>query len=241
MTYNKNQPESIQKMFSAIANEYDRANNILSLQLLKIWNRNLIKHTLAPTQAHSYLDLCCGTGEIAFSHLRKTEFPSDAYLLDFCKDMLAVAQQKANRKPLPTKHTLHYLQADAQAIPLENSSIDFATMAYGIRNIKDPSKCVRDVLRVLKPGGTFGILELTRPSNPLLRVGHKLYLKTVLPSLGWLITSNQDAYKYLCNSINQFIEPSELETILMDSGFTHVSRIPLTFGLATILIAKKSL
>lgn len=236
--YNKNNPETIQAMFGSIANGYDRANAILSLQMHKHWNRELVRLT-TPNDPVTLLDLCCGTGDIAFSYLNHIPVGKQALMLDFCEEMLQCAKIKADKLGLQ-RHQISYLKADAQEIPLASSTVPCATMAYGIRNIQDPLKCLKEVHRVLKPGGLFGILELTRPSNPILKFGHLVYLKTVLPVIGKLVTDNQEAYQYLCRSINHFIPATTLEKMMQEAGFEKVSQKKLTGGIATIVIGTKS-
>lgn len=236
-TYNKNDSESFKKMFSSIAKQYDRNNAILSLQMHKYWNRCLIETTLKKNAPQSYLDLCCGTGEIALNYLKYCSSPVNTYLLDFCPEMLSLARERAEKLTHP--HQISYIHADAQDIPLEKETIDGVTMAYGIRNIPHPNKCFSEVYRVLKSGGKIGILELTSPRHPILKMGHSLYLNFVVPLLGKLITSNGDAYQYLCNSIEAFIQPQELEKILIANGFKKITIKPLMGGIATIFLAEK--
>lgn len=238
-TYHKNDPHTIQSMFNSIAKHYDKANSILSFQLHKKWNRQLVCQMLLP-YSHRFLDLCCGTGDIAFDYLQRSQSSCRAYLLDFSSNMLSCAKGKAAVLNLK-RHEIKYLEADAQNLPLSSNSIDCATLAYGIRNIKDPDRCLQEIYRVLKPGGRFGILELTQPKNPFLRFGHRLYLKAFLPVFGKWITANQDAYQYLCNSIQSFILPEELENKMRSYQFIETSCIKLTGGIATILIGQKPL
>lgn len=238
MTYNKNRPESIQAMFNSIAKPYDRTNAILSLYLHKRWNLELVKRVQSHQTPHTLLDLCAGTGDIAFAYLKDLTVPCQAFLVDFSAEMLSVAKEKG--KPIEDSvHTLQYVQADVQHLPFLNQSIDCATMAYGIRNVHRPLKCLQEVFRVLKPGGCFGILELTRPRNPLLKMGHHLYLRILLPLLGKLLTSNEDAYHYLRNSIHTFIPPGELEDLIKVAGFTKTGRYSLAGGIATIITGYK--
>lgn len=234
MEYQKENPETIQAMFGSIATQYDRTNGALSLQLHRRWNRSLIKTVQNTTHCSKILDLCCGTGEIAFGILKNSKKTYEAFLLDFCSEMLSTAKQKGQRLNLK-RHRLHYLQADAQQIPLPNHSIDYVTIAYGIRNVKNPLKCANEAFRVLRRGGSFSILELTQPENVLLRLGHTLYLKTFVPLLGKLLTSNREAYSYLQNSIKTFIPAKDLEKVLQLSGFHRVSCQKLTGGIATII------
>jgi demethylmenaquinone methyltransferase / 2-methoxy-6-polyprenyl-1,4-benzoquinol methylase len=237
-TYQKNQPESIQEMFGSIAKQYDRTNAIMSFNLHKRWNKTLANLVAEQKKPSQYLDLCCGTGEIAYTLLRQTERPIETFLLDFCQEMLDCAKQKQKEKSLAPHH-LHYIQADAQQIPLPGESIDATTIAYGIRNVQDPKKCAQEVFRVLRPGGMFAILELTQPKQPVMRLGHKLYLSTFLPIIGKMTAANKDAYRYLSKSIQAFIPPSQLENTLKESGFINTAQISLTGGIATIITGTK--
>lgn len=236
--YHKEDPSTIQSMFNSIAKQYDKANGILSFQLHKKWNHTLICQVMSYLPSHTYLDLCSGTGDIAFDYLKSNPAICQAFLVDFSREMLNCAKAKAINLNL-TRHAIEYIEADVQHIPLANESVDCATMAYGIRNVKDPLLCMQEVYRVLKPGGRFGILELTQPSSAFLRFGHQLYLKTILPFLGKMVTTNQDAYNYLQDSIRRFIAPQKLEEMMQQCGFTHTSRLSLTGGIATILIGSK--
>lgn len=237
--YHKNDPQSIQKMFGSIAKKYDKANAILSMQLHKRWNSQLINHVTNNQNSMTLLDLCCGTGDIAFDYLKKSLTPKSAILVDFCPEMLECAKDKASRLNL-THHKIKYVQADVQKIPLDDNCVSMTTMAYGIRNVKTPSECFQEVHRVLKPGGVFGILELTKPTYPLVRVGHSLYLRVIMPLLGKWITSNREAYQYLCSSIHQFAAPATLERQLQEAGFSQTIQTPLAFGIATIILAQKT-
>lgn len=236
--YHKSDPTKIQAMFNSIALPYDRNNAILSFGLHHRWNAALVK--CVSSGSRSLLDLCCGTGEIAFTYLKRADSPKRIYMLDFSEDMLQCAKSKASQWKQISQHSISYLHADAQAIPLPNESVDAVTIGYGIRNVKDPALCIQEVYRVLQPGGSFGIVELTRPSNRILRFGHHIYLRTLLPVLGWFLSSNQEAYRYLCDSIHTFMEPNELEQLMAKSGFDQIKQIPLSGGIATILFAKKS-
>lgn len=237
-TYHKNDPSSIQKMFGSIATKYDRANAILSLQMHKYWNAQLVKLIAAQPDVTPWLDLCCGTGDIAWTHLKKAKNPQAAILVDFCPEMLECAKTKASHCDLQ-RHDITYIQADVQYLPLQDAQVSVATIAYGIRNVKTPIRCFQEVFRILKPQGVLGILELTTPSNPLIRMGHRFYLNIILPYLGKWITSNEEAYQYLCHSIQEFATPAHLEQQLYAAGFKKVVRKPLAFGIATILVAYK--
>lgn len=236
-TYSKENASSIIDMFASIAKEYDRANAILSLNLHHYWNHQLVKHVMKCQKESSltYLDLCSGTGEIAKIWLSKSRTPQQAYLLDFCSNMLDIAKAKMDSQC----HQIQYLHANAEIIPLGSSFIDAITIAYGIRNIHCIENCFNDAFRVLKSGGVLGILELTEPSSKIFRLFHHMYLKRILPKLGGLVTKNREAYSYLCQSIQAFVKPSAIREKILDSGFQKVDIYPLSFGIATLIIAKK--
>ncbi len=229
--YQKSVPETIQAMFASIAPNYDRANTTFSFGLHKKWNQKLIKSIGNPKLL---LDLCAGTGEIAFGYLARQP-EAKAILLDFCPEMLAVAKSKGSAY----EGRFSVVEADAQILPIESDSVDAVTISYGIRNVQDPLKCFKEVKRVLKEGGKFAILELTRPSSPLLRFSHRVYLRTLLPLLGRLAAKNIEAYRYLSKSVEGFASPSELEKKIIESGLKPVKKTSLMGGLATILVAER--
>lgn len=234
MSYRKENAPSIQSLFNGIASSYDRTNTILSFGFHKYWNRTLIQSLSSQNDHPLLLDLCAGTGEIGLSFLKKNPH-AQAILLDFSSEMLAVAEKKG----ISLKNRFETLVADAQKIPLNSSSVDVASIAYGIRNVKETSLCFQETLRVLKPGGCLGILELTRPHSSFLRFGHGAYLRFFLPLLGKWAAKNQDAYAYLSSSIQQFSSPSELKKTLLHVGFQSVQVRSLTGGIATVILAKK--
>lgn len=238
LSYDKDDPATIQKMFGTIAKNYDRTNAILSFNLHKRWNRTLLQilHQQQPNIS-SLADLCCGTGAIGLKALDVIPSLTSLTLIDFCQEMLDCAQERSFS--VPATKTIQYIQADVQFLPLGNASISAATMAYGIRNVKDPLKCFHEVHRVLKPGGTFAFLELTRPSNSFLRMGHKVYLSVLLPLLGRAFASNQEAYEYLSSSINRFLDMESLCAMLKTAGFEKTSQHTLMNGIATVVTATK--
>lgn len=234
-TYNKNNPETIQRMFGSIAKQYDRTNAILSFSLHRLWNRSLVQ-ALSEHRPRKILDLCCGTGEITYTLLKHSPDPTQVYMLDFCPEMLECAR---NRGKDITGHSLHYIQGDAQQVDLPDDYVDAVSVAYGVRNIKEPKRCFLEAYRVMRSGGRFGILELTRPKNNILRWGHYLYLRTILPLIGKLVTSDRDAYEYLCKSIENFVDPELVAKELSDVGFSNVKCKPLMGGIATLITANR--
>lgn len=236
--YQQQDPASIQSLFNSIAKRYDRSNALLSFGLHRYWNRQLVRQVLLTTKPHALLDLCAGTGDIAFDYLKQSKSPCEAYLVDFSSEMLACAKAKGDIL-FPNQKSIHYIEADALKLPLQNESMDCATIAYGIRNVQSPSKCMEEVYRVLRPGGRFGILELTRPQNPFLHFAYRIYMKTLLPLIGKRIATNEDAYLYLMRTIEAFIPPSELVKMMQANGYQNVKCKPLIGGIATLIIGHK--
>jgi demethylmenaquinone methyltransferase/2-methoxy-6-polyprenyl-1,4-benzoquinol methylase len=213
-------------------------NQVLSFGMHNLWKRRLVDAIAGETTPPVLLDLCAGTGDISLDMAHRYPELKEAILLDFCPEMLAHARVKA--KKLSEGPRLRYITADAQEIPLPRDSVDAITIAYGVRNIADRSACFRDALRVLRPGGTLGILELTKPKQRLLRGGHSIYLRRILPIMGKLVAKNRDAYEYLCQSVHNFVDPAEVESELAKVGFLPATSSRLCGGIATVTTARKS-
>lgn len=233
--YDKKTPETIQEMFGTIANDYDRANAVLSFNLHRYWNRQLVKSALMHSSGNRYLDLCSGTGDIALDIAKNNHEPAEVTLLDFCKEMLDIAKHKADG----FKHNLSFIHGNAEELPFLDNSFDCITISYGIRNVSDTHKCIEECYRVLTKSGHLAILELTVPTNPLMKLGHQCYLKGLLPLIGKLVTKNQEAYEYLCSSIHSFVSPKNLGQTIYEAGFDKVRTRSLTGGIATLITAKK--
>lgn len=238
--YHPQTPSTIQEMFSSIAHRYDLGNTLLSLGMHKGWKKRLVKIASQQASTHhpTWLDLCSGTGDVAIAHLATTTSKAPVYLLDFCKDMLDIAEKKINAQGLANSNT-HFLQADAMALPLQDASCDIITIAYGIRNVKNPQECLQEGYRVLRPGGVFAILEHSLPKKKLLAALHKTYLAHVVPRIGRWLTGNASAYQYLSNSIETFATPESLEHSLQKAGFAKTQRLPLVGGVSTITLGVK--
>ena len=231
-TYNKSNPSSIRELFNSIAPRYDLGNAVLSGNLHRLWNRRLVAEVLK-NAPHDILDICCGTGEIT-KRMGKKRPEANYTLLDFSEEMLAIAQKR-----LSLAHC-SYFAANAEVLPFKDASFDAVTCAYGIRNIQNREACFKEVFRVLRKGAIIGIVELTRPNSSFLRTLHAVYLQTMVPLVGRALTSNQDAYTYLCNSIKGFVPAEQIVNELRDAGFSDVQIKPQTFGIATLFLAKKT-
>lgn len=237
MTYSKAAPKTIQEMFGKIAKRYDLCNRALSFNLHRVWNRKLVKELLKANAPSKILDLCAGTGDIALEFARQKK-TVDVTLLDFCAPMLNIAKEKTESHA-QDKAAFSFVEGDATNLPFKEGMFSHISVAYGIRNVQNPLKCVQEAHRVLLPGGVFGILELTRPKNRIMGSFHSIYLKTFVPMIGSLVTQDKEAYQYLNQSIKQFQTSSTLEKMLEETGFQDVRTIPVTLGIASIIIGSK--
>ena len=234
-TYSQQSPKSIQELFNLIANRYDQVNSIMSFGLHHVWNKQLVKRSLKiANQPEFCLDLCCGTG--AISHILKKQAPyiKQFSLLDFSSEMLHIAEKKFQEDP-----RFIFFQEDACDLPFPSKSFHLITVAYGIRNVESTYDCFSEAYRVLKKSACLAILELTCPSSFILQNLHAFHLKYIVPQIGRFVTTQKTAYKYLSSSIQDFVSPSYLTNQLQQVGFTEHHVIPLTGGIATLILAKK--
>jgi len=225
----------IREMFAGIARGYDRANGILSLGLHGSWRRAAARHALV-RKGDRVLDLCSGTGDMAYRALAGTGEKGLVVGLDFCEPMIVKAGEKYPSGP---GRNIMFLTGDVLHIPFADEFFDCATMAFGLRNIGDREGALREAGRVLKRGGRLMILEFTRPSGGVLPFFHNLYLTILLPFIGGLVTGRADAYRYLAGSIAAFPSVDELSALKHKAGFRVISAIPLCRGIATIVVSRK--
>ncbi len=228
--------ERVYTIFSAIAKKYERFNAVSSLGAYKGWLRGMME--LAPIYSDStVLDLAGGTGDVAFA-VARTKRPRHIQLTDLVPEMLAVAEQhyaEGDAGDVPVEFAV----VDAQAIPYPDETYDAVTMAYGIRNIPDREEALREVLRVLKPGGCFVCLEFSTPPNRVFRKLYAFYLKHMIPFWGNLITGDREGFVYLSDSIKAFPDQSAYAAMLSRVGFEEVAWKNFTGGVAAVHTAIK--
>jgi demethylmenaquinone methyltransferase/2-methoxy-6-polyprenyl-1,4-benzoquinol methylase len=210
-------------MFAAIAPSYDLNNRLHSLWRDQAWRRAAVK--MADVQnGDRIVDVACGTGDLAlaFANTGKT---GEITGVDFTFEMLPLARAKAQNQGIK------WVNGDAQALPLEDESVDVVSIAFGIRNVADPSAAMREFFRILKPGGRVVVLEFSLPTNPVLLWGYNLYFRKVLPRTAtWISGDQTGAYKYLPESVNTFISRESMVNMMVKSGFSEVTQRALTFG-----------
>lgn len=240
MSYLSRSSDHVRQLFSKIAPKYDLVNCLMSGGLHHYWNRKLVQ-TLEAKPSDRYLDLCAGTGAISKIYLKKIKPASGLVLLDFCPEMLSLAEKTlpSYQKQENKEFTFEFICADACQIPLKDADVDRISMAYGLRNIIYPQKALEECLRVLKPGGRISILELTRPKTSIMKSLHRLWLKYVVARVAAFYSRQGDAYKYLEDSIHHFIEPQTVLDMLKQCGFVNTKHIALSGQIASLFTAEK--
>lgn len=234
---------AVREMFTSIAPRYDLLNHLLSFNVDRLWWRRT-----ARTFAHLFsqpdcriLDLCCGTGDMTFA-LRKQAKNNRPQIVgaDFSHAMLQRARSKSLDKVEENSKTAipRWIEADALCLPFLGQHFSLITSAFGFRNLADYDAGLREIVRVLKPGGECGILDFSEPKG---LTGHlyRIYFKQVLPRVGTMISGVRGPYEYLPNSVKRFPEPQEMLHRMRQAGFREASWTPYAFGIAGLYRGKK--
>jgi demethylmenaquinone methyltransferase / 2-methoxy-6-polyprenyl-1,4-benzoquinol methylase len=200
-------PEGVQRMFDRIAPVYDAMNRVMTAGLDRRWRAITLDATVR--SGDRVLDACCGTGDLAIGAAQRG---AQAIGLDFSPKMLERARRKAP--------AVDWVQGDALALPFDDASFDAATVGFGVRNVADLETGLRELRRVLRPGGRLGILEITTPRGALAPF-YRLWFDRVVPLLGKVLPGGS-AYTYLPASVRRFPAPDELAALLERSGFANV-------------------
>ena len=223
------------EMFTSLAPRYDLLDHVLSFNVDRLWWRRTARsfaHILSRPEARA-LDLCCGTGDMAFALLRRARNSAPAILgADFSHAML----QRARRKSAGT--SLRWVEADALRLPFPDGHFDLIVSAFGFRNLANYDAGLGEIMRVLRPGGECGILDFGEPQGAIGAV-YRIYFKHVLPAIGTLISGVKGPYTYLPASVARFPTPHEMLDRMRDAGLREASWTPYTFGIAGLYRGKK--
>jgi len=220
----------VREMFSAIAPRYDLLNHALTLNIDRGWRRRAVRRlewSRAPNGA--FLDLCAGTLDLAIELERQRGFHGAVIGADFAIPMLELGKAKARR--------VRPVGADALGLPFPDEAFEGCTVGFGVRNLADLDGGLREIARVLKPGGRVVLLELSLPRRWPIRPLYQFYARYVLPLIGRLVSKHMSAYDYLPASIRGFAKPAELVRRLEQAGFRDARAEDLTFGIALLVSA----
>ncbi len=219
----------VREMFASIARRYDKANEVLSLGVHKGWRRAAVRISEA-APGHRVLDCATGTGDLALEFKRAVGSSGEVIGTDFCAEMLQPAPAKAAKAGLDVQFAV----ADVLALPYPDASFDVASIAFGIRNVDDPVRCLREMARVVKPGGSVIVLEFGQPRGPFGAL-FRVYSRGVMPVVGGLLTGNRAAYEYLPRTAAAFPAGDRFLALMKDAGaFSRTEAHPLTFGTAYV-------
>lgn len=226
--------EQVAQMFDTISGEYDGLNRVISFGIDIKWRKKVLA-LVASTNPKKVLDIATGTGDLA---ILMTQTSAEEIIgLDISAGMLEVGKKKILAKKLDSK--IQMVIGDSENIPYEDNYFDAITVAFGVRNFETLEKGLTEILRVLKPGGIFVILETSVPTKFPYKQGYAFHSKFILPIIGKLFSKDKVAYNYLSDSANIFPFGEALNNILRKIGFIEVKHLPQTFGVATIYHASK--
>lgn len=227
------QKAEVRRIFNRVAGVYDLLNHVLSLGEDLRWRR-FVARSVRPGKLGRVLDVACGTGDLALAVAARPNRP-EVVGLDLVPAMLARAANKVGSKDA----NVRLVAGDGTRLPFADASFDAVTIGFGIRNIPDRVGAMREMARVLAPGGRVYVLEFTSPQRPWVRAVYQRYLARLLPAIGGLISGDRASYRYLAETIVEFPSPAEFRAEMAASGLAGPVSLPLTQGIAWLHVAEK--
>ena len=231
-TYHKSTERLVAKVFQDVFDKYDLMNDLMSLGIHRLWKKNFI-HYLNPQKNTTLIDVASGTGDIAKLYLNKVNDKGSVCCVDKNKDMLNL-----NKKKFKGNANIKWFCNNAEELPFKKNCFDYYTISFGIRNVNNISKTLKEAYRVLKPGGRFLCLEFSKVQNEILNKLYKTYSKSI-PQIGKLIVGKSGPYEYLINSIEKFNSQEEFIKQIKKQNFINVSYRNLSAGIVAIHSAWK--
>lgn len=223
----------IRQMFGEIAGRYDFMNHFLSAGTDVYWRWQAVR-LAAPLNESPILDVCTGTGDLAFAFRKKLKGSATVFATDFTHRMLTLAEKKRGERDVV------FLEADTLSLPFPSDKFQVVSVAFGLRNVSSTIGGLKEMTRVCQPGGKVLVLEFSLPDNQLLSRAYQWYFRNILPRLGQLLVRNrQAAYEYLPQSVSEFPSGLQLTGIMEEAGLANTSFRKLTGGIATLYIGNK--
>ncbi|MFE4710922.1 MULTISPECIES: demethylmenaquinone methyltransferase [Paenibacillus] len=231
----KPKEQFVHSVFESIAGKYDVMNDIISFRRHKSWRKFAMKK-MAMRHGDTAVDLCCGTCDWSIALAEKSETGS-VMGLDFSAGMLAVGQRKIEERGLQDRISL--VEGNAMELPFGDNSFDYATIGFGLRNVPDPVQVLKEMQRVVKPGGMVVCLELSKPMTQPFKGVYYFYFQRILPLMGKLFAKRYEQYRWLPESLALFPDREQLAAIFRETGLNKVESFPLTGGIAALHIGLK--
>lgn len=229
--------DKIEQMFDSIAGDYDRLNHLMSLDVDRSWRRRAIRQVVEKDRPQAILDAACGTGDFAIAIAEAANPGTKVTGVDLSENMLAVMKEKVARRGLQERISTR--QGNCESLPWPDCSFDRVTIAFGIRNFEHRELALREFLRVLRPGGRLVILELSVPSNSIVRWFYKLYFTRILPRIGGRISGDKAAYNYLPASVLKFPGRKQWTATMQGCGYNNVRHKAFTLGICRMYTGEK--
>ena len=214
----------VNDVFNSVAPKYDLMNDITSFGIHRVWKNDLI-NWLSPQKNQKLADIAGGTGDVAQKFIQNGG--GSAYVIDINNEMIEAGKKKRKEK-------LHWILASAEKIPIPENSFDRATIAFGLRNITNREAALKEIFRILKPGGRFICLEFSQVENNIVKKFYDFWSFKFMPTIGEKITGNKDAYTYLVESIRKFPTQNELSEMFSEAGFSRVRYRNLSNGIVAL-------
>lgn len=224
------------RVFDSVANRYDVMNDAMSFGIHRLWKRIALEHTGLRAGMRA-LDLASGTGDLALKMAGLVGSKGLVILSDINQKMLLEGRSKLDNSGVVGN--VDYCLANAQHLPFPNNHFDCVTIGFGLRNVTDKAMALREMARVIKPGGRVVVLEFSKPVSPLISKAYDLYSFTALPALGKVLAKDADSYRYLAESIRMHPDQEALKLMMLESGFDQVDVHNLTLGVVAIHIGYK--
>jgi demethylmenaquinone methyltransferase/2-methoxy-6-polyprenyl-1,4-benzoquinol methylase len=228
-------PKKIAGMFDQIAGRYDLLNTVLSGGMDRYWRARAVR-SLRLTGRERSLDVCTGTADVALALARRGRAAS-VVGIDFSGEMLRLGREKV--KGAAGRAPIGLTRGDAMRLPLPSNCVDTVTVAFGIRNVQEPTVACREMARVLTTGGRLAILEFSMPQAPVISHVYRWYFRHILPRIGRMVSHHEEAYTYLPESVGVWATPETFANVLRESGFGDVRATPMTFGTVYLYTATK--
>lgn len=233
MAENQAKKEQVHTVFQNISQKYDRLNNIISFEQHKVWRKHVMS-TMNVQKGSKALDVCCGTADWTIALSEAVGSKGQVTGLDFSENMLEVGKQKT-----ASLENIQLVHGDAMNLPFDDNSFDYVTIGFGLRNVPDYLSALKEMHRVLKPGGMVVCLETSQPTLPLFKQIYSLYFKFVMPIFGKIFAKSKDEYEWLQQSTFDFPDKEKLKRLFNQAGFSNVKVRSFTGGVAAMHLGYK--